>query len=131
MITKLENCNQIILAKPLCFLHYYDMGKAEIRFFEEILYPELIKDEIDFKTKEKFIKLLPKILQAMKEKKHDELSRLRYLKKEIEHLKGIVKLQKNYVGTLGTESYFRVNEIIKEAKHIHKLILDIVYQKID
>lgn len=96
--------------------------KSELKFLEKIVYDELMTGEVDSARKAKIATALKEIIEIIRTKKKRELSRLKYCQKEINHLKSIIKLQKNYLGTLGTESYVAINELLKEV--IEKRELD-------
>ncbi|MDN5303623.1 MAG: hypothetical protein PWP46_502 [Fusobacteriaceae bacterium] len=88
-----------------------DINK-ELKFLDNIVYNELKKIENPSNNLSKIIKIFPEFLSTIKIKKQEEIKNLKFLEKELDHIKRIIKLQQNYLGTLGTENYIDINKII-------------------
>lgn len=89
-----------------------------IKFLNEVVYKELEKMENKSARIEKIVEVMPKVVNSMIEFEDKIKDNFEFLMKNIGHLKEIVKLQQSYVGSLGTEDYGDINEIIREALEI-------------
>lgn len=63
--------------------------------------------------------VLPKLLEYNKEFENEFKEKLNFLTKKVYHLKEIIQLQQNFVGSLGTEDYNDINLIIDEVTEIY------------
>lgn len=90
-----------------------------IKFLKEIVYTELKMIENQSDRVKRIIDVMPEVIVAMEEFEKRVKGNFEFLMKEVTHLKEIVKLQQSYVGTLGTEDYNDINEIIREAIEIY------------
>jgi signal transduction histidine kinase len=89
-----------------------------IKFLNEVVYKELENLEIKSTRVIKILDVMPKVVGSMIEFEEKIKENFEFLMKNIGHLKEIVKLQQSYVGSLGTEDYGDINEIIREALEI-------------
>lgn len=89
-----------------------------IKFLNEVVYKELENLENKSARVVKIIEVMPKVIGNMIEFEDKIKENFEFLMKNIGHLKEIVKLQQSYVGSLGTEDYGDINEIIREALEI-------------
>lgn|GEM_PF-6971986 len=89
-------------------------------FLEKILLTELKKlDNLDIRL-EKAVKIIPDLLHIYEEFDQETNNKVEYLHRKVEHLKEIVQLQQNFVGSLGTEDYNSINQIIDEVLDIYE-----------
>lgn len=90
------------------------------RFYEEVLLTELenLKD-LSPKLK-RAMEVMPDLLKVYKEFDIATNNKVEYLYKKVDHLKEIVQLQQNFVGSLGTEDYNEINYIIDEVLEIYE-----------
>ncbi|MBZ4683089.1 MAG: hypothetical protein PWP46_1719 [Fusobacteriaceae bacterium] len=102
---------------------YPDNDKT-YKFFNEILIKELEKIDIKSKEIEKIIEITPKVVEIMKEYDEKIKENIQIMAKKVLHLKEIIQLQQNFVGALGTEDYYNINEIIKEAIEVYEPSLE-------
>jgi len=88
-------------------------------FLENIIQKEL--ELIDEKDKHsiKVIKAIPKLNNIISEIKNTTINNFIFLRKKVSHLKDIVQLQKNFIGSLGTEDYNNINYIIEDVIDIY------------
>jgi len=68
----------------------------------------------------KATEILPKLLDYNKEFEHEIKNKIEFLIKKVYHLKEVVQLQQNFVGSLGTEDYNEINVIIDEVLEIYE-----------
>lgn len=88
-------------------------------FLEKILFTELKKlKNLDTKL-EKAVNIIPDLLHIYEEFDQETNNKVNYLHRKVEHLKEIVQLQQNFVGSLGTEDYNSINQIIDEVLEIY------------
>lgn len=64
--------------------------------------------------------VLPKLLEYNEEFENEFKKKLDFLTKKVYHLKEIIQLQQNFVGSLGTEDYNDINLIIDEVTEIYE-----------
>ncbi|WP_166667323.1 sensor histidine kinase [Hypnocyclicus thermotrophus] len=102
----------------------YPDNEKTYKFFNEILSRELQKIDIKSKELEKIIKITPEIIETMKEYDEKIKEKIELISKKLLHLKEIIQLQQNFVGSLGTEDYNNINEIVKEVIEIYESSLE-------
>ncbi len=90
-----------------------------MKFFKEVVYAELKMIENQSDRVKKIIDVMPGVIHALEEFDEKIKKNFEFLMKEVTHLKEIVKLQQSYVGSLGTEDYNDLNEIIRESMEIY------------
>lgn len=90
------------------------------KFLEDILLKELNKLENLDETLEKAVNIMPDLLHVYREFDKETNNKVEYLHRKVDHLKEIVQLQQNFVGSLGTEDYNDVNGIIDEVFEIYE-----------
>lgn len=64
--------------------------------------------------------VLPKLLEYNDEFENEIKNKIEFLIKKAYHLKEVVQLQQNFVGSLGTEDYNEINTIIDEVLEIYE-----------
>ncbi len=90
-----------------------------VRFFKEIVYKKLMEYSKEDKSVEKIALALPRIIETLEEFGDIVKNNFTFLQKKVTHLKEIVQLQKSFIGSLGTEDYNDLNEIISEVLEIY------------
>jgi len=93
--------------------------QQEGRFFKEIVYKKLMEYSKEDKSVEKIALALPRIIETLEEFGDIVKNNFTFLQKKVTHLKEIVQLQKSFIGSLGTEDYNDLNEIISEVLEIY------------
>ena len=88
-------------------------------FISDIMLVELNKLEGLDEKLARAVKIMPDILHVYNEFDQEINSKVEYLYRKVEHLKEIVQLQQNFVGSLGTEDYNEINLIIEEVLEIY------------
>ncbi|TDT71478.1 signal transduction histidine kinase [Hypnocyclicus thermotrophus] len=89
-------------------------NNRDIKFLNNIVYNELKNIKNPNNNLLKIINIFPDFLSALKLKKEEEIKKLKFLEKELDHIKRVIKLQENYLGILGTENYIDINKIIND-----------------
>ncbi len=90
------------------------------RFYEEVLLKELENLENLSPKLKRAMEVMPDLLKVYKEFDLATNHKVEYLYKKVDHLKEIVQLQQNFVGSLGTEDYNDLNNIIDEVLEIYE-----------
>lgn len=92
------------------------------KFLEAVISKELIEiDSLETLSPNlyKASQILPKLLEYNTEFENEMRNKIEFLLKKVYHLKEIVQLQQNFVGSLGTEDYNEINNIIDEVLEIY------------
>ncbi len=92
------------------------------KFLETVISKELIEiDSLEILSPNlyKASQILPKLLEYNTEFENEMRNKIEFLLKKVYHLKEIVQLQQNFVGSLGTEDYNEINNIIDEVLEIY------------
>ncbi len=92
------------------------------KFLETVISKELIEiDSLETLSPNlyKASQILPKLLEYNTEFENEMRNKIEFLLKKVYHLKEIVQLQQNFVGSLGTEDYNEINNIIDEVLEIY------------
>ncbi len=90
------------------------------RFFEDVLLGELDKLNNLNPKLQRALEVMPDLLKVYKEFDIATNNKVEYLYKKVDHLKEIVQLQQNFVGSLGTEDYNDINHVIDEVLEIYE-----------
>lgn len=98
---------------------YPKSSSSGITFFRDVVYEELKVLEKKNKRIEKITQFMPKVLEAMQEFEDKIREQFKFLTKKVAHLKDIVQLQQNFVGTLGTEDYNDLNKSVEEIIELY------------
>lgn len=88
-------------------------------FIRDVILVELDKLEGLDEKLAKAVKIMPDLLHVYNEFDLETTGKVEYLHRKVEHLKEIVQLQQNFVGSLGTEDYNEINLIIEEVLEIY------------
>ncbi|BDU50866.1 ATP-binding protein [Haliovirga abyssi] len=91
-----------------------------IKFFEEIAFQEIKRVENKSENLKKIENIMPKLIDAMKNRELGYTEKFKFLYKKINHLKDIIHLQQNFIGELGTEDYNNMNEILDEVLELYE-----------
>lgn len=92
------------------------------KFLETVIFKELteIENLNDISPNlYKAFNVLPKLFDYNKEFENEMKNKIEFLIKKVYHLKEVVQLQQNFVGSLGTEDYNDINIIIDEVLEIY------------
>lgn len=92
------------------------------KFLETVVSKELLEiDSLESLSPNlyKASQILPKLLEYNQDFENELKNKIEFLLKKVYHLKEIVQLQQNFVGSLGTEDYNEINNIIDEVLEIY------------
>jgi signal transduction histidine kinase len=101
-------------------IHAFESNEKVLpNFISDIMLVELSKLENLDEKLARAVKIMPDLLHVYGEFDQEINSKVEYLHRKVEHLKEIVQLQQNFVGSLGTEDYNEINLIIEEVLEIY------------
>lgn len=98
---------------------FEEKDRSGTKFLKDILTPELKKIDEPSLNLEKMIMVIPELANVFDEFDKEVSAKFKFLQKKISHLKEIVQLQQNFVGSLGTENFHNINSIVEEVLEVY------------
>lgn len=89
------------------------------KFLEDVVVKELNEAEILSTNLDRAKEILPKLIKYNNEFEEEFKNKIEFLLKKVYHLKEVVQLQQNFVGSLGTEDYNDITVIVDEVLEIY------------